>query len=198
MGSDDVAGSSFAAAWENDRMDGSPMGCCDGVVVRAIAIGDLEGDAAVLGIYSTVVIAGSKGDIVNRMLPNGFSIIRHGGLSTPAIADGEDEDLATAVTAVAGWRWWRRVAVSTDLASRPRCRPFGRLRSAIGGVLSGGFSVAMSKMMAHCLDGDDVVRDACQWGNQAPLVVAIIFPRIDRSIDGLPKSRRTVAMPGFP
>ncbi|KAL6003073.1 hypothetical protein ACLOJK_023296 [Asimina triloba] len=76
------------------------MGCCDGVA----AIGDLEGDTVGLGICSVVAIARSKGDIIDRMLPDGFSAICHGGLSTPMITDGEDEDLAAAVTTVVSRR----------------------------------------------------------------------------------------------
>ncbi|KAL5988543.1 hypothetical protein ACLOJK_036308 [Asimina triloba] len=38
--------------------------------------------------------AESEGDIVDRMLPDGFPAVRHDGLSTPGIADAEDEDLA--------------------------------------------------------------------------------------------------------
>ncbi|KAL5994201.1 hypothetical protein ACLOJK_035073 [Asimina triloba] len=51
-----------------------------------------------------------------------------------------------------------------------------------------GSTAAMSKMMSHCLDGDDVVGDARRWGNQAPLVTAVILPGTDRPICGSPKT----------
>ncbi|KAL5984380.1 hypothetical protein ACLOJK_018484 [Asimina triloba] len=41
----------------------------------------------------------------------------------------------------------RRVAVSTDQNSLPRCRHFGRLRSVIGGVADGGFTDSRSGKM---------------------------------------------------
>ncbi|KAL5980512.1 hypothetical protein ACLOJK_028420 [Asimina triloba] len=42
--------------------------------------------------------------------------------------------------------------------------------------LTMGSAVAMSKIMTHCLDGDDVVEDARRWGNRAPLVATVVLP----------------------
>ncbi|KAL5980065.1 hypothetical protein ACLOJK_036532 [Asimina triloba] len=98
-----------------------------------------EEDTVGLGVCSVVAVAGSEGDIIERMMPDDFLAIRHGGLSTPVIADGEDKDLTAAVPVVASQRWWRQAAVLTDLASQPRCRPVGRLRLAIESITDGRF-----------------------------------------------------------
>ncbi|KAL5984061.1 hypothetical protein ACLOJK_018163 [Asimina triloba] len=51
-----------------------------------------------------------------------------------------------------------------------------------------GSAATMSKTKAHFLDGDDVARDARQWGNRAPLVAAVVvLPRTDRLIGGSPE-----------
>ncbi|KAL6010007.1 hypothetical protein ACLOJK_000438 [Asimina triloba] len=126
-----------------------------------------------------------------------FEAARDNGCCLPAARMGRRWIFGAAIAGVDGKRRRRDRLQSnqiciTCLISK-LLDDFDQPSGALSAVVS---AASVSRMMVHCLDGEDVVGDNRHQRRWSELVVAVVFPDSDRPIGRLLKLCRTAAMTG--